>query len=258
MLVATVDSTCAPASRSGGCRLHQLTSERIKRQLLYAPHGITQSGNRQRHPKARRKAQPARSCPPSSSQRSTSLAVSPSSWERSTSGRSATSASVRSSGTCSVMLSPAPDVYSCTMNMLPLLDRGPGSVGRRCGQSEGRTPCVGVTEANPPMAERADLQTATPIGVGGGNGRGAALLRVAECAGCGLVGVVAANRRGSLRLRSWLCDRNVEKEPEWKHMRWRRQGQRSAGRVTASRRWCRGWAARSRRGAPTRNWRHDC
>src|SRR5829696_6629367 len=87
---------------------------------------------------------------------------------------------------------------------------------------------------------------------------GAALLRVAECAGCGLVGVVAANRRGSLRLRSWLCDRNVEKEPEWKHMRWRRQGQRSAGRVTASRRWCRGWAARSRRGAPTRNWRHDC
>src|SRR5215216_5320979 len=110
MLVSTVDGACAPASRSGGCQLHQLASERIKRQLLHAPNVITQSGNRQRYPEARQKAQPARSCPPSSSQRSTSLAVSPSSSERSASRRSATSASVRSSGTCSVMFSPAPDL----------------------------------------------------------------------------------------------------------------------------------------------------
>src|SRR5215211_7896108 len=125
MLVATVDSYVRSGQPERRLPPHQVTSERIKRQLLHAPHGITRSGNRQRHPRARRKAQPARSCPPSSSQRSTSLAVSPSSWERSTSGRSATSPSVRSSGTCSVMLSPAPDVYSYTMNMLPLPDRGP-------------------------------------------------------------------------------------------------------------------------------------
>jgi hypothetical protein len=65
-----------------------------------------------------REAQPARSCPPSSSQRSISLAVSPSSSDRSTSRRSATSASVasvRSSGTCSVMLSPAHDVRPCAL-----------------------------------------------------------------------------------------------------------------------------------------------
>jgi hypothetical protein len=58
-------------------------------------------------------AAPPRSCPPSSSQRSTSLARSraPSSSERSTSNRSATSASVRSSGTCSAMLCPV--LISC-------------------------------------------------------------------------------------------------------------------------------------------------
>jgi hypothetical protein len=53
VLVAAVDGPCASAGRSSGCRLHQLTSERIKRQLLHALNVITQSGNRQRHPEAR-------------------------------------------------------------------------------------------------------------------------------------------------------------------------------------------------------------
>jgi hypothetical protein len=64
-------------------------------------------------------AQPARSCPPSSSQRSTSLARSraPSSSERSISSRSATSASVKSSGTCSVMLYPVSNLFRVNRNI---------------------------------------------------------------------------------------------------------------------------------------------
>jgi len=72
-----------------------------------------------------RQAQPARSCPPSSSQRSTSLARSraPSSSERSTSSRSATSASVKSSGTCSVMLYPVSNLFRVNRN-IPLRPDG--------------------------------------------------------------------------------------------------------------------------------------
>jgi len=44
---------CRRSVRSGRpqqrCRLYQLTTERIKRQLLHAPNVITQSGNPQRH-----------------------------------------------------------------------------------------------------------------------------------------------------------------------------------------------------------------
>jgi len=49
MLVPAIDGPCGPAGRSSGCRLHQLTSKRIKRQLLHTPNVITQSRNRQRH-----------------------------------------------------------------------------------------------------------------------------------------------------------------------------------------------------------------
>ena len=49
MLVPAVDGPCAPTGRSSGCRLRQLPSEGIKRQLLHTPNGTTQSRSRQRH-----------------------------------------------------------------------------------------------------------------------------------------------------------------------------------------------------------------
>jgi hypothetical protein len=93
-----------PASRR---RLHQAiqgNADEGQGSLMKPP--VPEAVKACRRAGSKPQAQPARSCPPSSSQRSTSLAVSSSSSERSTSSRSASSASVRSSGTCSVMLVP--------------------------------------------------------------------------------------------------------------------------------------------------------